>query len=238
MDNLQRISRDEALAAIADSPCMLEFRSVALERDAMIVRSGGGLLLVDRSHTLAGAVGTVNPRDLDGLYQIAGRPRELLADRAAYEVLKGALRFARAKIATLDGPWRPPIAKPRELEIRPLRASDSLDHLPLDLIEELQPQADHVIYAAFEGGLAVSFAYSATMTETLADISIDTLEGYRRRGIARAVVSRLIDEVIRLGKAPVWGANDDNVPSLALAATLGFTRDAGELFVHEGGATY
>jgi L-amino acid N-acyltransferase YncA len=71
------------------------------------------------------------------------------------------------------------------------------------------------------------------MTETLADISIETLEGYRRRGIGRAVVARLIDEVIRLGKVPVWGATEDNTASLALAASLGFTRAAGELFVCE-----
>ena len=231
---MQTVTHDEASALIADSPCTLEFRAVALEPDSTIVRSGGGLLLVDHKRTLAGAIGSVVARDVDGFFRITGKPRELLADRAAFEALKDRWSFTRAKIAQLDGDWKGSDSKLSELEIRPLRADDSLDHLSHDLLEELERErSEHAILAAFERGIAVSFAYSASMTETYADISIDTLAEFRRRGIARAVVCRLIDEVVRLGKVPVWGATEDNTASLALAASLGFTREAGELFVCE-----
>ena len=54
------------------------------------------------------------------------------------------------------------------------------------------------------------------------DISIDTLEGYRRQGHAARCVSYLVAEMRRRGKEPVWAAEETNPPSLRLAAKLGF----------------
>jgi GNAT superfamily N-acetyltransferase len=70
--------------------------------------------------------------------------------------------------------------------------------------------------------LPVAFCYPVFETETLWDVSVDTLEAWRRRGLARACVEFLIDHMRRHGKEPVWGALVSNTASLALAASLGF----------------
>jgi predicted GNAT family acetyltransferase len=72
----------------------------------------------------------------------------------------------------------------------------------------------------------VAFCYAACETETLWDVSVDTLAPFRRRGLAAACFERVRREMERRGKRPVWGAHADNPASLALAARLGFRRDA------------
>jgi GNAT superfamily N-acetyltransferase len=59
-------------------------------------------------------------------------------------------------------------------------------------------------------------------TVSLWDISIDTLEPYRRRGHAARCASWMVDEMRRRDKEPVWAAEETNPPSMRLAARLGF----------------
>ncbi len=81
-----------------------------------------------------------------------------------------------------------------------------------------RPPAD----AMLADGRPVSFCYAADETEGLWDISIDTLEPYRRQGYAARCVSYMVDEMRRRGKEPVWAAEETNLPSMRLAAKLGF----------------
>ena len=76
--------------------------------------------------------------------------------------------------------------------------------------------------ALFEKDKPISFCSVASQTESLWDVSIDTLPSYRRRGYAQACVQFLINEMLKNGKQPVWGAEEWNVPSLNLAAKMGF----------------
>jgi GNAT superfamily N-acetyltransferase len=79
------------------------------------------------------------------------------------------------------------------------------------------------VAAAFVDDLPVSFCDASYETETLWDLSIDTLEGYRGRGLAaRACCEFLIGHMARRGKRPVWGALEENTPSIRMAANLGF----------------
>lgn len=115
---------------------------------------------------------------------------------------------------------------PAAAHVRLVGARDvlPLGHVPAALREEFERARRHSPFvAAFAKGLAVSFAYVPWQTETLCDLSIDTLRGYRRRGLAAAAAGRLIEHVLGLGKQPVWGALADNHGSLALARRLGFT---------------
>jgi RimJ/RimL family protein N-acetyltransferase len=73
------------------------------------------------------------------------------------------------------------------------------------------------------GKLPVSFCYAGSRTESLWDISIDTLAEYRNRGYAALCVSFMIEYFHRRDLAPVWGAVESNIPSMRLAAKLGFT---------------
>ena len=78
------------------------------------------------------------------------------------------------------------------------------------------------VAAALADGRSVSFCAVSDQTESLWDISIDTLEGYRRQGHAARCVSYLVAEMRRRGKEPVWAAEETNPPSLRPAAKLGF----------------
>lgn len=64
--------------------------------------------------------------------------------------------------------------------------------------------------------------YSCYETETLWDVSIDTLASHCRRGLASAAVRFLAAHQSARGLTPVWGAVESNPASLALAARLGF----------------
>ena len=76
--------------------------------------------------------------------------------------------------------------------------------------------------AAWQDGLPVAFCYPVVQTETLWDVSIDTLEGYRHRGLGTRAARRMITRLLEFGKWPVWGALESNQASRALAARLGF----------------
>jgi GNAT superfamily N-acetyltransferase len=81
--------------------------------------------------------------------------------------------------------------------------------------------------AAWADGRPVSFCYPVWQTETLWDVSIETLEPYRGRGFGASAARTLIRYMHRTGRAPVWGALESNHASRALAARLGFVETAG-----------
>ena len=151
---------------------------------------------------------------------------DVLCPEDAREAVAGALpgwHAQRALIHTLSG--APAHRGAVRADVRLLEADHevSLAHLPAELRDEFARARRHPpLVAAFVDGRPVSFAYVPWQTETLCDLSIDTAPGYRRRGLAAAVAARLVEEVRRLGKEPVWGALADNTASLALARRLGF----------------
>jgi RimJ/RimL family protein N-acetyltransferase len=81
--------------------------------------------------------------------------------------------------------------------------------------------------AVWADGRPVSFCYPVWQTETLWDVSIETLEPYRRRGLGARAARTLIRHMRRSGRSPVWGALDTNAASRALAARLGFLETGG-----------
>jgi len=132
--------------------------------------------------------------------------------------------------------WTVSLAKLHVLEGEPLlhKISDNvrllapseieaMKNLPLDLKEELtlafrySPVAGTIVE-----GKPVSFCYAGSQTESLWDISIDTLAGYRNKGYAAACVAYMIELMSKQKKQPVWGAYETNEASLRLAAKLGF----------------
>ena len=99
----------------------------------------------------------------------------------------------------------------------------SLTGLPPNLKSGLETGVRRSPMAAtIVDGSPVSFCYAGSATETLWDISIDTLEDHRRRGYAALCVAHMVDHMRGQGEEPVWGAEESNLPSLRLAAHLGF----------------
>jgi RimJ/RimL family protein N-acetyltransferase len=81
--------------------------------------------------------------------------------------------------------------------------------------------------AVWADGRPVSFCYPVWQTETLWDVSIETLPAYRRQGLGARAARTLIRHMRARGRAPVWGALEANSASRALAARLGFLETAG-----------
>ena len=79
------------------------------------------------------------------------------------------------------------------------------------------------VFAAFAGEQPAAFCYAGSVTEQWWDLSIDTLEPFRRQGYAAQCVAHVIQHMGARGKMPVWGAMASNIPSARLAAKLGFT---------------
>jgi predicted GNAT family acetyltransferase len=110
--------------------------------------------------------------------------------------------------------------------VRRLAAEEvsALSGLPPDLREELlvEAQAGTPIAAAFADERPVAFCYAGSVTERWWDVSIDTVEPYRRQGYAARCAAYCITEMARAGKQPVWGALVSNHASAGLAVKLGF----------------
>jgi RimJ/RimL family protein N-acetyltransferase len=99
-----------------------------------------------------------------------------------------------------------------------------LDNLPPILRGELRDACRYSpVASAFADERPVSFCYSGWETESHWDLSIDTLESYRRRGLGTAACICLIRHFAARGKTAVWGALESNPASTALASKLGFS---------------
>jgi GNAT acetyltransferase-like protein len=149
----------------------------------------------------------------------------------------------------------PSWADDREPDTRIFHAADapSLAHVPVllrrELIDALRgrttsrfvpgalpdrdgpPMLEPVpIAASLSANRPVAFCYPVLRTESWWDISIETLEAYRRQGHAARAVRAMARHMWQTGRAPVWGATVGNIPSLALAHSMGF-QEVGRLCV-------
>lgn len=128
----------------------------------------------------------------------------------------------RAILHLLGDAPRLPDAAPGQVRFVDPAELGALD-VPAELAEELETGAEgSPIAATFVDGRPVSFCYAGAVTETLWDISIDTLEAHRRRGYAALCVTHLIRHMQTQGKQPVWASIPENPASWRLARKLGF----------------
>ncbi len=128
----------------------------------------------------------------------------------------------RAILHLLRDPQRLPIASAGQVRFLD---PDTLDRLPIpaELLRELEVGAeDSLIAATFVEEQPVSFCYAGAVTESLWDVSIDTVPGHRRRGYAALCAAHMIRHMQARGKQPVWGAAENNPASWHLARKIGF----------------
>ena len=79
--------------------------------------------------------------------------------------------------------------------------------------------------AIYEDEEPVAWALTHMVTDKVGVIGmVHVLDGFRRKGLARSVVSAISRDLIRLGKIPALHAYVDNAASLALFPTLGFRK--------------
>jgi hypothetical protein len=160
---------------------------------------------------------------------------QLLATHQNHSLVESALPGWKRTGIALHRPGKP-AEKPdpdSSTEIRLLPSGHHetglrLDHVPEASRYELTLEwvSRRPIAVAITGGLPVAFCYAAFTTERLWDVSVETLEPYRRRGLAGACFLALAAHMKKSNRTPAWGAMLDNPASLGLAAKLGYVRDS------------
>jgi hypothetical protein len=213
---------DRLLEIVPDEPGWVDTRGVLLEGPELF-GSLDGWVAVRPDRRVLIAAGSPSHEAIDAARAAAEPAFDTLATGSAIPLISEALAMpptrafihevAPGGLATLTG-----------LPHAELLSPDApLDHLPTALNREVDEViGSRPIGVVVEEGLPVSFCYPTLVTERHCDVTIVTLEGYRRGGRAVAAFQRVELELCSTGKVPVWGAAEDNPASLELAAKLGF----------------
>jgi GNAT superfamily N-acetyltransferase len=222
------IHRDVA-ALLPDLPRWVETRSILLAgRGDVLALSLEPLscVVADPAFGSAIVIGRPPYEAIGEALALAGPRASVMAppeSRAWVAASLPELQPQRAQLHVLDRDPRLPVLTREDVRQLGVEEVAALD-LPADLREELaEATAEGVpIAAAIAAALPVAFCYAGSITESLWDISVDTLEPWRRRGYAARAVAFEVARFASLGKRPVWGALDSNAPSRGLARKLGF----------------
>jgi len=218
----------DVLANLPDLPRWVEARSMLLARRAHVVDTADGCrlicglkdrLVVPTTVELSPQVEAVATREVPGatiLLQDVMLPaaRYHLADWKAEATTLYTLPPDRAR------GWRLPHWPTAPMSIEQI---DAADDVPQPLRDRLRDAVAHTpVWSASMEGQPVAFAYATHTTESWFDMSVDTLEGARKRGLGRAAAMGLIVDHMLRGLRPVWGAVKSNQASHGLARRLGF----------------
>jgi RimJ/RimL family protein N-acetyltransferase len=91
------------------------------------------------------------------------------------------------------------------------------------LCDRFRPERPDVLaVAALDGDVMIGMAGCSADAPDFWQIGVDVLPGYRRRGVATALVSLLRDEIFRRGALPYYGTSLANVASQRVALASGF----------------
>ena len=215
--------RDKLLEKVPDAPGWVEFRSALLEGgpafgtvdDYVVVSATGALVCVAGEPARAALQEALLLRPNYG--DILARPES----RAAVELALGRAG-ARAVIHACEKPcWEENVS----IDIRVLGPGqdEAFEHVAPPLRPELvDGLSSSGVATTFVDGRAAAFCYGVAITETWWDVAVDTLEPYRRRGLAQAAFARMASVMEARGQRPVWGAKETNAASLEMAKKLGF----------------
>ncbi|HEX8433939.1 GNAT family N-acetyltransferase [Archangium sp.] len=220
----------ELLHALPDLPRWVELRSHLLEGTATV--EGEPSACVVRGDDGAGSpqLFVVGKPPADLLTRMLSQsPAELLVPPESHEHVAAILgrRGLRADLLTL----RQPLPRQAPPETRIISSLADAPAFPPELEEELRAALRRVPLAvALEAEQAVAFCYPGSISESLWDVSIDTLAGFRRRGHAMRAVRAMMMLMAGRGRVPIWGASEDNPASSHLAHKLGF-QEADELYL-------
>ncbi len=77
------------------------------------------------------------------------------------------------------------------------------------------------VFAVVVEGQAVSVCFSSRTTALADEAGLETIEGYRGRGYAQAVVAAWAWAIRALGRTPIYGTSWDNAASQRVASKLG-----------------
>jgi GNAT superfamily N-acetyltransferase len=211
-----------------------------------------GLIVVVRDSALVSIVGRPAQSSIaDVLGTLAGDINVLVQMEDADYVGRALGRWRRQRAIVHTLPHAPDLdARDPQARVFTMESAPRFDHVPDALRRELldalkgrtvsrfvpgtlppsHAQVSRVrvpMAAVWTDGRPVSFCYPVWQTETLWDVSIETLEPYRRHGLGARAARTLIRHLRGSGLSPVWGALETNAASRGLAARLGFLEAGG-----------
>lgn len=217
------------LETVPDEPEYVEARS-ALTAGGDVFGGPEGGVVCSGDGSLLAVFGRPSEESLREALRNKGEAIELVAAGEAGRVVESVLERPgeHADICVLEGEIPGPPSPDEDRPATTMLANDQayrLAHTPAALGEEIRRALSQgPVAAVLQDGLPVSFCYPSAVTETYWDVSVDTLEPYRRRGLA-TLAFRLMAHRMRLrGRRPVWGATDENIASLRMASSLGFSK--------------
>ena len=214
------------IALIADEPRWVEIRSLMLSGRAHVevASTSPPALVVVRPDIAQGGVIGRPPHAI--IRMMAERADEMLVEPEHVEWVAAALpewEFESATLHLLGAAPRLPLVSPGLVRAVSREELASWPDIPEDLRQELVAvDPDTPVFAAFARDQPVAFCYAGAVTERLWDLSIDTLEPFRRQGYATQCAAYVIERMRAVGKEPVWGAMASNIASARLAVKLGF----------------
>jgi hypothetical protein len=216
--------REAWLSSVADTPANVEVRAALLGGGVTVLGPPSGFVVATAPGSNS-CIFVVGPADMALLRQaaLADPEAEVIASAATvatWTALPAGAR--RAVLHHLPGELENVAPLPTVL----LHAADA-KRLAAVPDAELRAELEEAIQGgplaiALAGEELAAFCYAGSVTETLWDISIDTLAAHRRRGLAGAAVARLAALHAAAGRRPIWGAEVSNAGSMGLAAKLGF----------------
>ncbi|TYB88898.1 MAG: GNAT family N-acetyltransferase [Kosmotoga sp.] len=80
-------------------------------------------------------------------------------------------------------------------------------------------------YCALVGDTITSWCLTVYAFDDRRELGLETVDGFRNKGLATAVTRETIRECKRLGYKLHWHCREDNTPSIAIAEKLGFIRN-------------
>jgi hypothetical protein len=217
---------------LPDVPRWVEAHGIAGDPHGWREPAGGGEIV---GHDTAKLVVVVGDADASAIAEVAReRPQHTLLFAVEREDIVATLRAAARPVERAILHELPDLDAMPDLDGAVPLGDAVLDHVPQALAAELAwAKTRGPVWAAWVDGAPVSFAYAPWRSAKWFDVSVDTLADARQLGLATVVASAMIRDERARGREPVWGADEDNAPSLRLAKRLGFVQ-VDEIFVAAG----
>lgn len=216
------------LRVLPDTPQWVETRSILLSEECVVFSDPAGAVVTQPRWPHVAIVGLPDATVLREAAARAPHRAELLVPPESEEhVLRALPGWERLDAIIHSLPAGVAETMPTgtsRVGLLSRNRPSPLLHVPEDLRRELEDALESCshVAAAYEDGIPVSFCYPGSETETLWDVSVDTLSPFRRRGLAGDCARFLIHHMTVHGKEPVWGSFESNEASLYLAQVLGF----------------
>jgi RimJ/RimL family protein N-acetyltransferase len=214
-------------AALPDVPRWVETRALLLSGAAVVRRSAraDGAVVLDPALPFGCLVGCADAALLRDVLGGAEEDFELVVQYEAVDDARAALpgwTVAPATIHVPASPWQADCGAAPDVVVSAPPQQRWLELVPeAEEVRRYAALAEAIALRLVDGQVAAVCA-AGDVTESLWDVGIDTIDGHRRQGHATAAFRALAAHMAAAGRQPVWGAEDDNVASMALAARLGF----------------